>query len=714
MTSEKHSEPSQSLNLNNNSSSNIQSGGIAGRDNYVNQVQNISQTTNIHNHLHIATDSDRALQPLNKQEYRWRQTLLNKVKKYWIEGELKKSLYSKVLIKLGVEERPDVIKDPWRGLKEFPQTGNQIDVRKEDNTDIFASFTEGDSLLILGDPGVGKTVNLLRIAEALALKAEKDINQRLPVVLKLSSWKKGQAMEYWVVQELQKRYKISKLLGKAWLKEQILILLLDGLDEVDKRFQEACVKELNKFIESYSLTQIFISSRIENYLALSEKLSLENAVCIKPLTTEQVDNLLGKSGEKLASLRTVLRSDPAIREWARTPLILSVMVLTYEGRSAKELMLKGTVQEWHRHLFNNYVSHMLGRKENAYHYVNYSKKDALSWLEFLAAHLARENQSQFLIEDIQPQNWLNTFSERLQYLLVWGTIWGLILSLILLYNFNFIFNAKINLAAILALGVMSGTAWSATLNKVGALGEIAPVERLKIPRSISEVKETLQYLRRNLSSKMLGGFIIGCFWSLPCGLLLSLIFNQIWGSEESVWGLVGGVTGVVLGITAGLLWSFISGVTYGFMKDIESKSYPNQGIINSAKNGVLVLAFSFVVYLLFLVSLKDFVLDALEVFLEKQKAKEMSAFLYVNMFLFVAWISFYAGGGMALTKHFSLRVVLTLSRKTPWNYTRFLRYASERLLMVETGNSFHFVHPLLQDHLATMQIDRDEGMLTKR
>ncbi|MEO1148848.1 MAG: NACHT domain-containing protein, partial [Cyanobacteria bacterium J06638_22] len=58
--------------------------------------------------------------PLTQQEYRQRQVLLNKVKDYWIEGVLKTSLHTRVMIELGLHARPDLVQRPFQDMAEFP------------------------------------------------------------------------------------------------------------------------------------------------------------------------------------------------------------------------------------------------------------------------------------------------------------------------------------------------------------------------------------------------------------------------------------------------------------------------------------------------------------------------------------------------------------------------------------------------------------------
>ena len=54
-------------------------------------------------------------------------------------------------------------------------------------------------------------------------------------------------------------------------------------------------------------------------------------------------------------------------------------------------------------------------------------------------------------------------------------------------------------------------------------------------------------------------------------------------------------------------------------------------------------------------------------------------------------------------ENFMLRVLLWRYRYTPWNYERFLNYATERLLLQKLGNNrYRFIHNLLQKYLAEM------------
>ncbi|MEO1068413.1 MAG: NACHT domain-containing protein, partial [Cyanobacteria bacterium J06638_6] len=60
-------------------------------------------------------------------------------------------------------------------------------------------------------------------------------------------------------------------------------------------------------------------------------------------------------------------------------------------------------------------------------------------------------------------------------------------------------------------------------------------------------------------------------------------------------------------------------------------------------------------------------------------------------------------GGWACFRHFNLRFVLCCLGATPWNYTRFLDYATDRLFLQKVGGGYIFIHRMLLEHFAEME-----------
>jgi energy-coupling factor transporter ATP-binding protein EcfA2 len=269
--------------------------------------------------------------PLSQFEYRQRQTFLNKVHDFWIEGFLKPSLYFNTATDKDLDNSSSQILRPLDNLEVI-----SIDIDKSydelQQTDIIGQIGEGKTLLILGEPGSGKTIALLQLAERLIKLTQQDMTKPIPVVFNLSSWgQKQQPLEEWLIEELKDKYQVPKTQSKPWIKEQQLILLLDGLDEVKAEHRNACVRAINKFIATHLETEIVVCSRVKDYEALTERLLLSSAICIQPLSKKQLLEFLENADDSLLGLKTAIERDREIAEFAQTPLILNMMTWTYHG-----------------------------------------------------------------------------------------------------------------------------------------------------------------------------------------------------------------------------------------------------------------------------------------------------------------------------------------------------------------------------------------------
>jgi hypothetical protein len=73
--------------------------------------------------------------------------------------------------------------------------------------------------------------------------------------------------------------------------------------------------------------------------------------------------------------------------------------------------------------------------------------------------------------------------------------------------------------------------------------------------------------------------------------------------------------------------------------------------------------------------------------------------------VFIVWglvVGFVSG--MAPVQHFTLRLILHEKGFIPWNYARFLDWACDRLFLQRVGGGYIFVHRLLLEHFAQMEI----------
>lgn len=226
------------------------------------------------------------------------QYLRQSVRGFWINGVLNQSLYDELQIQLALDKHLNAVNNrPWAfTLRDLRQPDNTT----HDNKTIVEFFDEmNQRLLILGSPGAGKTITLLILADELLSRAEADPTLPTPVVLNLSSWtKKTTSIEKWIVDELLERYNIPKGIADNWIKNDELLLLFDGLDEVAESRRSACVGAINDFLNEH-LMNVAVCSRITEYEAFNQKLNLIGAVMIQPLSLSQINQFLISIGPQM-------------------------------------------------------------------------------------------------------------------------------------------------------------------------------------------------------------------------------------------------------------------------------------------------------------------------------------------------------------------------------------------------------------------------------
>lgn len=418
-------------------------------------------TTNVFGSFEAEQFSARPSRQIDQDEYRWRQVLVQSIKHYWIEGVLEKSLHNQALIELGLEERAQAVVSPISAVEEFAEDTGRPFPAGTQVTDIFDGLGAGRTLLILGEPGAGKTTTLLKLTKTLIARIGDDFSQSIPVVLNLSSWvKKRQPIAEWLVQDLYDTFQVSKALGTTWIQEEQLTLCLDGLDEVAVDHRNACVQGLNQFLQTHGRTEVVVCSRVKDYESLSARLRVKCAIYVQPLSEQQIDQYLDQAGEQLLALQQIFTHSPEIKAFAASPLILSVMSLACQEASIDEFSHLGSAQEFRQQLFDAYIERMFLRRRTTH---LYSDERAKHWLVWMAQWMLETSQTVFFIENMQP-SWLQTRALRLRHRLEISLFLGLFFGLI-----NGWINGWIN-------GLIAGLiAGFIALN----LGKITPVETLK-------------------------------------------------------------------------------------------------------------------------------------------------------------------------------------------------------------------------------------------
>jgi len=288
---------------------------------------------------------------------------------------------------------------------------------------------DGDGLLIVGEPGAGKSVALVALAAELLVRAQRDPQHPVPVYLPLKHWgRRRLPFSTWLVQELVDLYEMPGPLAQRWTSGGQLFFLLDGLDELPRREDRiACVAGISSFqrFGRQHRLPLIVAARPYEYDTLPEPLELENAIEILPLQPDAVERRLADAGSPMRGVLEVIRGDATARSMLTSPLLLSLITRTYAGgvgsgatRAVGGDRLSG--------LFVSYVEERfaLERSTRDNRKTSYRPTATRRWLSSLAAAMIEKQQSIFVLGQLSA-DWLPGRGDRWFVKLLPGLLFGM-------------------------------------------------------------------------------------------------------------------------------------------------------------------------------------------------------------------------------------------------------------------------------------------------
>jgi energy-coupling factor transporter ATP-binding protein EcfA2 len=340
-----------------------------------------------------------------------------------VDGVLKHSLYNGVLVSVGKREVKYAVEAPWKyNVWASDTTNSPLDYQ-----DVSAIYDKSGLLLILGEPGSGKTTALLDLTRTLLERAEKDTTERVPVVLKLSSWNKKQKKRQlgeWILDELLEKYRVEKKIARSWLEENYLLVFLDGLDEVEPSVNSDCVNAINEFVEKFNPSGLVVCCRFSEYRLYPSRLKLNRAIRLEPLTKDDLTKYFAKCEPELAALREAVKTDPVLQQLVATPLVLRMMSRLFQGVRGDALVSQKaeSLDERRKQIFQLYVDQMTQRIGTI---CEFPTEKTIAWLAWLAARMREHSQSRFYPGGLYS-NWFGSRAKRVAYRTVVGLCSGLV------------------------------------------------------------------------------------------------------------------------------------------------------------------------------------------------------------------------------------------------------------------------------------------------
>ena len=664
---------------------------------------------------------------------RSRRVLMEKVRRFWVDGLLTPLRDGETFINLELQFVNDAIEHPWADVIDAQQN--------PDAANIYHAFRNADrSLLILGAPGSGKTINLVELASYLLAMAGDDEHQPVPVILNLSGWaEKQMGIGEWAVEEMIAKYQIPRRMGRAWLADDRLLFLLDGLDEMPANCRAACIVAINEYRQAYGLADMAVCCRQEVYDAIVRdhdvRLQVNGAVLIRPLTSAQIRE------HASPSLSAAIFADETLLEIAHSPLNLSMMQTAFNGDGARQETTgsepaQGTPFTRDR-LFDHYVRRMFQRQEakGGGDYASDEVSDHLTWL---AQRMQGHNQSIFLLEQLQP-SWLEKGRSQWSYLFWSHALMPAVLGAFIMWSFIRLIGSNppyIEVAFVTRVAAVFGIVdqpWNtlfsmfwlnlfagmlaATVSGIFFLWRRRRGDAARIDRGLGwlqlMVVGSIAWLAVTIPISVTDALPLALFMGGMAALGQTLTFGgpsygqsfrtdiRIRGALKWSWrgAVMLGAVGAALSLVwSGVIWlndpsTFAGGLNLLNMgllffllgglsdKRPEIRNRPNEGMRIAGRNGLKATV---------VVAVPAMILTGLTV--------SIASGLYTGLML-----GLFAGvvhGFNDVGKHGVVRLLLWREGRIPLNYIQLLDCAADCVLLQRVGGGYMFRHRLLQEYFA--------------
>jgi hypothetical protein len=401
-------------------------------------------------------------------------------------------------------------------------------------------------LVVLGDPGTGKTVLVIELLIQMLERRQHDSGISLPVMISASAYDTRFAWEIWLAEHLALRFNIGSNAAAKLVRDGRILPIVDGIDEMDTTgtFEraDALVAALNSYMHGRDRAAVIVTCRRTDYLALAKHLDRATHIEMVPLTgTEAADYLSGQfineeEHRRWAPVLAELRSSPdgMLASQLATPWRLTLGLAAFrEAGDPTELFPRKSdlseppAREYTRRLDALLLGSYVPSAVRLYDPTGrYPVERVQRWLTVLADGLAWQGRNGRSATDIQLVEWWRPAAGRFAHL------------------------------AHLALAAAPGVAW---LIYGAAKGE----RFVLLLGAMIAVAGGAMTIRRPSASRLnlhgitgprLGAFIRSAANGIPVGIVIGITAGVQFGLADGIYsGIISGVTfGIFAGMAIGL------------------------------------------------------------------------------------------------------------------------------------------------------------------
>lgn len=279
--------------------------------------------------------------------------------------------------------------------------------------DVVSKRVPTGRLVVLGEPGAGKTMLLVRLV--LDLLACREAGGPVPVLVSLASWNpEEQDLLSWLRHTLTtdnpwlRRPAPDRIISvtcvDALFEKGLILPILDGLDEIPDKGRASAIRRINGFLRPG--VRLVLSSRVDEYRTalqppgkVGETLRNGTGVVLEDLDAEATKVYLerdagGEVGiKRWEPVTAVLGTDHRVAVALRTPLMVGLARTIYnprDGELAKDLPPPADLcelEDVERHLFDGFIPAAYREHPDKAKRCPWKTTDAKRWLVYLACHL---------------------------------------------------------------------------------------------------------------------------------------------------------------------------------------------------------------------------------------------------------------------------------------------------------------------------------------
>lgn len=304
-------------------------------------------------------------------------------------------------------------------------------------------------LVVLGGPGSGKTMLLVRLL--LALTAERAPGAPVPVLFSLASWNPtDQPLESWMAERLARDYSGLDEPGgaaRALLEHRLIWPILDGFDEIPEPSRALALDAINSALPPDR--PLVLSSRLKEYGAtlapahgVPVKLIGAAAVELRPLAAPDIADYLQRDagGQDSATARwapviRLLDTEAPVARALTTPLMLFLARTVYNPRPGERdtaLPIPADLCDEDRfpvpeavrtHLFDAYVP--AAYRPHPRYPSRWTAQEAEHALRWLARHLQHTSDfSWWRLRRALPPRWAQVVTGAALGVVAWAAATG--------------------------------------------------------------------------------------------------------------------------------------------------------------------------------------------------------------------------------------------------------------------------------------------------